>query len=91
MAIPSLNEIRSRATKFARAYRDASKKNADSQSFWKDFFAVFGVNARRVGSFERPTRNLFTASGGGRIDFLWKGNVLVEHKSRGEDLDRAAT
>ena len=91
MAILSLNEIRSRATEFAREYRDASKENADSQSFWKDFFAVFGVNAWRVGSFERPAKNLFTASGAGRIDFLWKGNVLVEHKSRGEDLDRAAT
>ncbi|MGH7042440.1 MAG: DNA methyltransferase, partial [Acetobacteraceae bacterium] len=32
----------------------------------------------------------FTTSGRGRIDYLWKGNVLVEHKSRGEDLDHAA-
>lgn len=91
MAILSLNEIRARATEFAREFRDASRENADAQSFWTEFFAVFGVKARRVGSFERPAKNLFTASGGGRIDFLWKGVVLVEHKSRGEDLDRAAT
>ncbi|MBV8612299.1 MAG: class I SAM-dependent DNA methyltransferase, partial [Acetobacteraceae bacterium] len=50
---------------------------------------MFGINARRVGSFEKPVRNLSTASGRGRTDFLWKGTVLVEHKSRGEDLDRA--
>ncbi|HJS84904.1 MAG TPA: type IIL restriction-modification enzyme MmeI [Acetobacteraceae bacterium] len=43
-----------------------------------------------MGGFEKPARNLFTAGGRGRIDFLWKGMVLVEHKSRGEDLDRAA-
>ena len=86
----SLNEIRDRAAAFAREYRDAVSEQADAQSFWRDFFAVFGLNARRLGAFERPAQNLFTASGRGRIDFLWKGVVLVEHKSRGEDLDRAA-
>jgi len=86
----SLNEIRDRAQAFAREYRDAASERADAQSFWKDFFATFGINARRVGAFERPAAHLFTASGRGRIDFLWKGVVLVEHKSRGESLDRAA-
>lgn len=87
----SLNEIRGRATDFAREYRDAHSERADAQSFWKDFFQVFGINARRIGAFERPAASLFTASGHGRIDFLWKGKVLVEHKSRGEDLDAAGT
>ena len=86
----SLNEIRARAAAFARDYRDAESEQADAQSFWKDFFAVFGLSARRFGAFERPVRDLPTPSGRGRIDFLWKGVVLVEHKSRGEDLDRAA-
>jgi hypothetical protein len=86
----SLNEIRDRATAFAREYRDASSENAEAQSFWGDFFKVFGINARRVGAFERPAQNLASQSGRGRIDYLWKGVVLVEHKSRGQDLDRAA-
>ena len=86
----SLSEIRSRALAFAQEYRDATSERADSQIFWRDFFQVFGINARRVGSFEKPVRNLFNAAGRGRIDYLWKGTVLVEHKSRGEDLDRAA-
>ncbi|MCA3281458.1 MAG: class I SAM-dependent DNA methyltransferase [Roseomonas sp.] len=86
----SLNEIRDRATAFAREYRDASNENAEAQSFWGDFFKVFGINARRVGAFERPAQNLASQSGRGRIDYLWKGVVLVEHKSRGQDLDRAA-
>ncbi len=86
----SLNEIRSRATAFARDYRESRSEFSDSQSFWRDFFEVFGIKARRVGSFEKPANNLFTASGRGRIDYLWKGVVLVEHKSRGHDLDRAA-
>jgi hypothetical protein len=86
----SLNEIRDRATAFAREYRDASSENAEAQSFWGDFFKVFGINARRVGAFEKPAQNLASQSGRGRIDYLWKGVVLVEHKSRGQDLDRAA-
>lgn len=86
----SLNEIRSRAVAFAQEFRDAAGERSDSQIFWRDFFQIFGINARRVGSFESPVRNLFTASGHGRIDYLWKGVMLVEHKSRGEDLDRAA-
>lgn len=85
----SLNEIRARAIEFAREFRDAHQERADAQLFWRDFFHVFGISARRVGSFERPVANLFSVSGRGRIDFLWKGKVLVEHKSRGEDLDAA--
>ncbi len=85
----SLNEIRARATAFAREYRQAHSERADSQLFWRDFFEVFGISARRVGSFERPVRDLLTPSQRGRIDFLWKGTVLVEHKSLGEDLDAA--
>lgn len=90
MPILSLNEIRARAQGFVHDYRGATSEQADSQSFWKDFFQVFGIQARRVGSFERPVQNLLTVGGRGRIDYLWKGVVLVEHKSRGEDLDRAA-
>ncbi len=90
MPILSLNEIRARAQGFVHDYRGATSEQADSQSFWKDFFQVFGIQARRVGSFERPVHNLLTTGGRGRIDYLWKGVVLVEHKSRGEDLDRAA-
>ena len=86
----SLNEIRARALAFAQEFRDASSERSDAQIFWRDFFHVFGINARRVGSFENPVRNLSTAAGRGRIDYLWKGVVLVEHKSRGENLDRAA-
>jgi hypothetical protein len=90
MPILSLNEIRQRAQSFVLEYRDARSEQADAQSFWKDFFQVFGINARRVGAFEKPVRSLLTTGGRGRIDYLWKGVVLVEHKSRGEDLDTAA-
>jgi hypothetical protein len=83
----SLNEIRERAFRFAACWADETSESAEAKSFWDAFFEVFGVHRRRVATFETPIR---TASGdGGFIDLLWKGVLLVEHKSRGRDLDRA--
>jgi hypothetical protein len=48
---------------------------------------VFGISRRRVASFEQPIKKLDNKQG--FIDLLWKGVILVEHKSRGKDLDKA--
>jgi hypothetical protein len=40
-----------------------------------------------VASFEEPVRKLGDRRG--FIDLFWKGMLLVEHKSRGKNLDRA--
>ena len=87
----ALNEIRDRATAFAREWQNATSERAEAQSFWNEFFHVFGLNRRRVAAFERPVHDLISVGRRGFIDLLWKGRLLVEHKSRGEDLDRAAT
>jgi len=42
---------------------------------------------RRVAAFEAPVKKADGA--GGFVDLLWKGVLLVEHKSRGKNLDRA--
>ena len=83
----SLNEIKDRAETFARAWRGVELERAEAQTFWNEFLDVFGVNRRRVAAFERPIR---AETGNGRIDMLWKGKLLVEHKSLGQNLDRAA-
>ena len=66
----ALNEIRDRAAAFAREWQDASSERAEAQSFWNEFFHVFGLNRRRVAAFERPVRDLVTASRRGFIDLL---------------------
>ena len=81
------NEIRDKAIAFSREWQDAESERAEAQSFWNEFFAVFGVPRRRVASFEEPVKKLGNRRG--RIDAFWKGILVVEHKSRGEDLDRA--
>lgn len=83
----SWNEIRNNALAFSREWVDESSEDAEAKSFWDAFFAVFGVPRRRVASFEKPVK--LSDGKGGYIDLLWKGVLLVEHKSRGKDLDRA--
>ncbi|MBQ2027625.1 MAG: class I SAM-dependent DNA methyltransferase [Alistipes sp.] len=83
----SWNEIKERAIAFSKKWEGTTDENADAKPFLIDFFSIFGVSDRRVNSFEhrvtkRNGRN-------GYIDMLWKGNILIEMKSRGKDLDRA--
>lgn len=85
----SLNEIRSRALAFAREYADEFSEDAEAKSFWDDFFRIFGVSRRRVASFEKSVERHDGSTG--FIDLLWKGTLLIEHKSRGKNLDRAYT
>jgi hypothetical protein len=84
----SWNEIRERARAFARDWADESSEDAEAKSFWDGFFLVFGVTRRRVASFEKPVKK--GDGHDGYIDLLWKGVLLVEHKSRGKNLDHAA-
>ncbi|MDE2388810.1 MAG: class I SAM-dependent DNA methyltransferase, partial [Betaproteobacteria bacterium] len=81
------NEIKDRALAFSREWADAESEDAEAKHFWIDFFNVFGVSPRRIGSFEQKVKKLGDRDG--YIDWLWKGNLLIEHKSRGKDLDRA--
>lgn len=82
-----MNEIRSRAIAFSKEWEDETNEDAEAKSFWDDFFKIFGIPRRRVATFEEKVH---IADGrDGYIDLLWKGVILVEHKSRGKDLDRA--
>lgn len=84
----SRREIRTRATKFTKQWSGASEEEADAKPFWYEFFHVFGIRARTVGSYEVHVRKLDKALG--KIDYFWPGMVLIEHKSRGKDLKKAA-
>ena len=81
------NEIKDRALAFSREWTRAESEDSDAKPFWIEFFNVFGISARRIGGFEQKVKKLDGRDG--YIDWLWKGNLLIEHKSRGKDLDRA--
>lgn len=83
----SWNEIRARAARFADEWKEARYERGESQTFYNEFFEVFGVTRRRVASFEEPVKRLGNERG--FIDLFWKGVLLVEQKSVGRDLVRA--
>ena len=85
----SWNEIRARAARFAEEWAGAKYERGEAQSFYNDFFEVFGVKRRKVASFEEPVKLLGHARG--FIDLFWKGVLLVEQKSAGGSLKRART
>ncbi len=82
-------EIRDNAVQFAHEWSDGSRERAESQTFWNEFFMIFGIRRRRVATFEEPVKKL--AEKRGSIDLFWKGTLVVEHKSKGQDLDKAYT
>ncbi|MCA3724088.1 DNA methyltransferase [Phenylobacterium sp.] len=83
----SWNEIRARAAAFSQEWADAKYERGETQSFYNDFFEVFGIRRRRVATFEAPVKKLGEKQG--FIDLFWKGVLLVEQKSAGRDLTRA--
>jgi hypothetical protein len=83
----SWNEIKERATAFSKEWENDFNEDAEAKSFMDDFFNVFGMPRRRVASFEAFVRKEDGKQG--FIDLLWKGNLLIEFKSRGKDLGKA--
>jgi hypothetical protein len=85
----SWSEVRDRAIRFSRTWSSATSERADKQTFWNEFFDVFGIRRASVASFEANVRNLQGHTNA--IDLLWRGKLLVEHKSFGQSLDAAET
>ncbi len=83
----SWNEIRSRSLAFSKEWAHEEREHAEAKTFWDEFFKVFGLTRRHVASFEEPVKNI--RGHYGFIDLFWKGVLLAEHKSRGENLDKA--
>jgi hypothetical protein len=85
----SWNEIRARAAAFAAEWRGASYERGETQTFYNEFFQIFGTPRKRVAAFEEPVKKLGNKQG--FIDLFWKGVLLVEQKSAGRALAPAKT
>ena len=62
-------------------------EKGETQSFYDEFFQVFGRRRHTVARFEHHVAKLDNSSG--YIDLFWPGELIVEQKSAGRDLDRA--
>ena len=83
----SWNEVRVRAAAFAQEWAGAAYEKGETQSFYNDFFQVFGVLRRTVARYEGHVKRLDNTHG--YIDLFWPGVLIVEQKSAGRDLDKA--
>lgn len=78
------NDIRARAAKFADEWKDAHYERGETQTFYNEFFEIFGVTRRRLASFEFGVK--LAENRRGFLDLFWKGKLLIEQKSKGRDL-----
>lgn len=83
----SWNEIRTRAASFSKEWAEETREMGEYQTFWDDFFSIFGIRRRNVALYQKKVEILGNRRG--FIDLFWPGTLLVEHKTAGEDLEAA--
>ena len=82
------DNIQSNAVAFSKRWKDGKNEEAEAQSFTSDFMHVFGVDdPAAIGDFEYKVP--LSGNKTGYIDYLWKGQIAIEMKSRGKDLTAA--
>lgn len=85
VSVISREEMIDNALGFSLRWKGPQREVANAKSFLDGFFSVFGRDRQRVDA-EHEHRVEREGRGDGRIDLLWKGKLIVEMKSTGEDL-----
>ncbi len=80
-------EIKNRAKTFAEDWKDAHYEKGETQSFYNDFFEIFGVKRRQVAVYEQRVKLLNDRHG--FMDLFWPSTLLIEQKSARLDLGKA--
>src|ERR1700730_9285795 len=81
------NDIKARAAKLAEDWNGAQYDRGETQTFYNEFFDLFGVTRRRVASFEHGVN--LPDQKRGYLDLFWRGKLLVEQKSAGRSVTPA--
>ena len=80
-------EVKKRLQQFSKRFRNAENEQREATMFWAGFYSCFGISAAEATVFEQQVRKL--DGNRGRIDSFIPGLLIVEHKSRGRDLEAA--
>lgn len=83
----SWDEVRRRAKAFAIEWKDAHYEKGETQTFYNEFFEIFGIRRKQVAIYEQRVKLLNDRHG--FIDLFWPGVLLVEQKSSRLDLGKA--
>ena len=78
-----------RAQRFAEDWKGETYEKGEAQTFYNDFFNVFGLERRSRAFYEMHVDMFGDSQGGGYIDLFWPRVLLAEHKSAGYDLEKA--
>lgn len=81
------DEIKRRAKAFSEEWKDAHYEKGETQSFYNEFFEIFGIRRRTVAVYEQRVKLLDNKQG--FIDLFWPRTLLIEQKSAGLKLGRA--
>ena len=84
---PAFDELRKALAAFSQEWADAQKEDAESAIFWHELLKLFGISKRSSVMYQKAVYKLGDQRG--RIDAFIPGKVIIEHKSRGKDLDAA--
>ncbi len=88
-AILTHHDLKSNALAFSKRWDGPHGEEADAKSFLDEFFRIFGRERRQIDArFEHAVPR--EGRGDGYIDLFWPGRFLVEMKSTGKDLRKAA-
>ena len=83
----SWDMIQANAIAFSKRWQGVTSEKQQDQGFIEGLLRVFGVDdPRAVGTFQEKTKIEGSTKW---IDYLWKGKIAVEMKSKGENLDAA--
>jgi hypothetical protein len=79
------------AIKFADKWKSFSDEKQHARGFWSEFFRTLcGVDDEEMAGIEYEKKVKSSLSGNQEyIDVYWKNVALIEHKSAGENLDKA--
>ena len=83
------NEVRAKAALFSERHKSAHYEKGETQTFYNEFFACFGIDRKQVAVYEQRVRNL-PGDRQGFIDLFMPGTLIVEQKSAGLDLRKAS-
>ncbi len=87
MGIINKNEIRKRANYFSKRWEKEENERKEKDTFWNEFFTVFGLDRKNYAIFEQSVKKINNNKG--FIDLFWPGKLIVEHKSKGQNLEKA--
>ena len=80
--------IQTKAIRFSLKHKDDHSEIKHSQMFIHGFMEVFGIDTHNTGSFERYVK-IPNKSHSERMDYFWENKIIIEQKSKGEDLEIA--